>query len=501
VERSKSIDDVIHRNKLKVFTSLATKPVSKEKQQMTSLKSDVGLFSRLYIGCQTRDGNLEEFFCHENQACPPALSDGNNLYLGTKSDLLACLDDLHEAQPEAPATSSLVLDGAAIVQMLKPASAKTFNEYACQISRVDLVWDRYIQDSLKGTARAKRGKGVRRRVVAGASLPGNWQNFLRVDSNKTELFRFLSDALLKSFNQDGKQLVITDGESVLSKPPVDDIDSLSPCNHEEADSRMLLHVAHAAHHSHRKIMIRTVDTDVVVLAVHIAHSLGPENELWLAFGTGKNLKHLAAHEIASGLGPEKAQALPMFHALTGCDTVSSFVGHGKKTAWKIWRVLPELTNALLTLSCAPSEIQEDVMKTIERFVILLYDRTNTSTDINVARQKLFARKTNVKQIPPTKAALEQHVKVKRAIYQGGHVWGQMLQTTPLLPSPTTWGWTKTKDGLYEPLWTTLPEASKACYELLSCRCKKGCTTQRCKCKKAELECTALCTCEGECTSN
>ena len=50
----------------------------------------------------------------------------------------------------------------------------------------------------------------------------------------------------------------------------------------------------------------------------------------------------------------------MFHALTGCDTVSSFVGHGKKTAWN---VLPELTGVLVQLSCAPSDIQEDVMLT------------------------------------------------------------------------------------------------------------------------------------------
>ena len=59
------------------------------------------------------------------------------------------------------------------------------------------------------------------------------------------------------------------------------------------------------------------------------------------------------------------------------------------------------------------------MLTIERFVILLYDRTSMCTDINKARQKLFTKRTNVKAIPPTKAALEQHVK--RAVYQGGYV--------------------------------------------------------------------------------
>ena len=154
---------------------------------------------------------------------------------------------------------------------------------------------------------------------------------------------------------------------------------------------MLLH----AHHGHHKILIWTVDTDVVVLAVSVAIGLGPEYELWLAFGTGKHFRYLAAHKIASGLGPTKAQALPMFHALTSCDTVSSFVGYGKKTAWNIWNPLPELTEALLKLSCAPSDIQEDVMHTIERFVILMYDKTSTCTDIDKARRKIFARKPNV----------------------------------------------------------------------------------------------------------
>ena len=187
----------------------------------------------------------------------------------------------------------------------------------------------------------------------------------------------------------------------------------------------------------------------------------------------------------------------MFHALTGCDTVSAFVGHGKKTAWATWNSLPELTDALLTLARAPTGIPGASMQAIERLVILIYDRTSTCTDINKARKKLFTKKSSVLRIPPTRAALEQHVK--RAAFQGGHVWGQTLLPQPTLPSPCSWGWIKTV-GLYQPHWTTLPEASKTCYELVSCGCKKG-FVNRCKCKKAALQCTALCQCEGECSRN
>ena len=72
----------------------------------------------------------------------------------------------------------------------------------------------------------------------------------------------------------------------------------------------------------------STDEVVVVLAVALARTLNEETEVWVPFGTRKAFCFLA-HEIARALGPEKAQALPRFHALTGCDMVSCFTGHGK----------------------------------------------------------------------------------------------------------------------------------------------------------------------------
>ena len=221
VDKTKPIEETIHRNKLALFSTTAPKP-SKGKQQLSSLKCDVELFSRLYIGCQTRDGNLEEFFKHENQACPPSLSTAGKLHLGNKSDMLVCLENMCEAQTEAPEVTNVIIDGAAIVQMLKPGAAVTFEEYAYQVfipyisrqfqnvSRLDLVWDKYIAGTLKATARAKRGKGIRQRVTASARIPKNWQNFLRTDLNKQELFSFLSNTLVNSINELQKELVVTE---------------------------------------------------------------------------------------------------------------------------------------------------------------------------------------------------------------------------------------------------------------------------------------------------
>ena len=40
--------------------------------------------------------------------------------------------------------------------------------------------------------------------------------------------------------------------------------------------------------------------------------------------------------ITDSLGWKVCHALPFFHAFTGCDTVSSFHGKGKRKAWDTW---------------------------------------------------------------------------------------------------------------------------------------------------------------------
>lgn len=54
-----------------MFRSPRQKEQSKDKQQISSLTSDCALFSRLFISCETREGDLDDLFEHQNQGCPP----------------------------------------------------------------------------------------------------------------------------------------------------------------------------------------------------------------------------------------------------------------------------------------------------------------------------------------------------------------------------------------------------------------------------------------------
>ena len=110
---------------------------------------------------------------------------------------------------------------------------------------------------------------------------------------------------------------------------------------------------------------------------------------------------------------------------------------------------------------------------------------------------MFTSGRSLMSIPPTCDAHTQHVR--RAAFQAGHIWAQALEETPIIPDCTNWGWLQNSSGSWVPRWTTLPEASKACYELIRCKCKTSCTG-RCKCSRSNLKCTELCACKAGCVN-
>ena len=147
VERTKPITHPIKRNKLPLFSRPTTKTVSKKQAQVSALKDDCSLFSRLYISCQTREGDLEEFFKHENQPWPPSLSQHGQLRQGNKAELVRCLQGTTEASAESPQVDVKVFDGAVVVQMLHPKTVRTLQE------QTQTVFVPYIQAQLQSSQR------------------------------------------------------------------------------------------------------------------------------------------------------------------------------------------------------------------------------------------------------------------------------------------------------------------------------------------------------------
>lgn len=507
--RSHSIHDPIRKNSFPLFSCPQPKSKAKHLGKVSMLKNDVALFSRLYIVMQHRESDMTEFFRHENQPFPPSLSDGGKLRLGKKSDLLSIL--VQEAHVDLPEIFDVkLLDGAAIVHLLPTANSVTFDEYAELVfipyimnqlhscKRVDIVWDTYLPQSIKDSTRVKRGKGVRRKVAGKNKLPRNWADFLRDSSNKQELFGFLTDKIAGVVCPENKEIAITSGPTVTV---LGTDQSMGACDHEEADTRLVVHLQDAVQRGLTKCLLRTVDTDVVVILIGKFHhlvSLSQDVDIWIAFGTGKGFMHIHINAICAGLGRDKSLALPVFHSFTGCDTTSAFFGRGKKSAWEAWVCYPEVTNAFTYIASNPFsnvEIGSECFQLLEHFTVVLYDKTSDLEHVDEARLELYCQKgKNMETIPPTQGALLQHTK--RVVYQAG-IWCSSDLPEQHAPIPEGWGWTLNDDTQsWVPIWTVLPVASQACSELVKCGCKSqtGCSSARCACNKAKWKCTALCSC-------
>ena len=125
-----AITDTITKNNLPLFHSHVQREYCKLQSKAVALK-DCHLFSRLYIACQSREADLEQFFTHENQPEPPSIPSPGRIQLGTKSDLLHCIERVSACVSGYvfPDVTAHIIDGATIVNMTKPNVAKTFIEY------------------------------------------------------------------------------------------------------------------------------------------------------------------------------------------------------------------------------------------------------------------------------------------------------------------------------------------------------------------------------------
>ena len=76
---------------------------------------------------------------------------------------------------------------------------------------------------------------------------------------------------------------------------------------------------------------------------------------------------------------------------------------------------------------------DEIMPTLEHFVVLVYDRTTMCTQVNDARKALFTKKgRSMDAIPPTAAAL---VHTPREWHIGWICMGQSITPAPATPSP------------------------------------------------------------------
>ena len=239
-------------------------------------------------------------------------------------------------------------------------------------------------------------------------------------------------------------------------------------DHEEADTRLLLH-AHHASSDHAQVIVQSPDTYVAVICVHMYGTIMCP-KLWFRTGVKNRRSYIPIHDIVSAIGPELCRALPALHALTGCDSTSALSGIGKQTAL---RKLQKPENYMRNISQLGDVIPPTgaTVRACEKYVCSLYTTCeaagNTADEV---RYWLFCQKRQKSEcLPPTSDSL--HLHIERANYQS-FIWKRSLHAQQELPEPDGHGWQATEDGSQSLLMTKDP-APVGLLELTTCRCQKS----------------------------
>ena len=507
-ETKVSIHAPLHRNNATTFATLYTvKKVSKDKLTKTLLKADRNVLQRLIIAYEAgRAVDLPTILKHELMPVPLSIAEMNgSLRSGNKAQLADILTDgiccPEEIDDIDPVSSCLIIDGQAMIVALgKPPGAETFGDLAdvfvrdvlksgYKFHRIEVIFDRYREESIKSATRERRCKTARpiRRLVEDRTvkLPSNWSNFMALSENKADLAQLLSEELIS--NAPGYKEVIVaggfeDGQEVKCSKATVDISCVTQlrCNHEEADTRLVLH---ALYSTNETVVVSSRDTDVLVLLV--AHyPLAKCKKLWMVSGTSGRHRYIPIDAVYNKLPPTSAPCLLTFHALTGCDTTSYFANHTKKSAWKIFN-----DNHQLLCDVGIGELTRETVISVEKFVCRVYNIRETDA-VDSARYLMFSKTKKTEHIPPTSDALYFHLL--RVHYQC-MVWKNAHIPTPILPEPTTMGWKREGRGL-KPILMSKSPIPDSCLQMISCSCKKKCMTLNCKCVRSHMPCTSMCSC-------
>ena len=371
-------------------------------------------------------------------------------------------------------------------------------------------------------------------------IPRPWREYLLCRTCKRSIVEVLGLVFLRSANHVpiGKNLIIAgcfsgDGqdEAWIITGGVAIPQRLTPFNSNamEADMRVW---RHATMTQYDHIVIYSPDTDVYNIGLiipacrskHIVVQINlPQNppkyvdmqKLHVCLNHDPDLASLPQSNLGS--------IMLQLYIVTGCDYLSYFSGIGKPTFLNIFYQHAEFITGIHSVGCIDQCITNSGFLAFVRLIGTVYFKRNLATIVsklevetphqlfNSIKQasdeekhkewyhtiKKVIHVVSEDQRPPTLTALRRHWM--RACWTH-RMWSNSTKADQYdgLPPPETQGWFIDKDG-YSIDWeakevttiiqNTLDWLSKGC------RCKTGCTSKRCACKKKGANCGAGCECK------
>ena len=447
------------------FNTMASEQHNKQTKEQVLSQSAV---TKLRSAAVYREEKVAKLFSSEIFGVAQSIAENRNtLYHGTKSDILKRFSSTHIPKTN-DRLSAVVIECSAQIQAKSKAPVQNMYDFAVLLynhvtelskdfDRCDVIADRYFNGSLReATTRTERGIGSRMFFSGNTAFPPNFQDdCLQNSENKEDLNLYLANTFMDLHQNKEKILVFSHKDSILTTDTrLMDCPSIAYCTIEEADARLVRHTLHLAATGYKNIIVRTVDTDVLILlCAYSPYWLNDSSaNVYVCFGIGFNMRYYNVREMSEIVGMEKCSGLPFFYAFSGCDMVSSFYKKGKCQFWDKWHSMDDasLNEVFRSLSDSP--------------------------------------------LIPSRSGLIEHIR--RASLQAGWYWKLCVENVHI-PDPEVWGWIKTSDTTYIPMWHGYDQSIDLNMVISTCTCtSKVC--KRCKCRRENDTCLPFCKCQREC---
>ena len=145
-----------------------------------------------------------------------------------------------------------------------------------------------------------------------------------------------------------KTVYVSCDEKTLCNHP----DCIAVTDHEEADTRIFLHLKDALAKGFQYIGIQSLDTDVFVIMLGHIHQLEATynfTDIVLESHRKKESGQVGMKSLVERLWHAFCQSVPFLHCISGTDTTSAFCGIGKKKALGAMKAFSEATRVFGSL--------------------------------------------------------------------------------------------------------------------------------------------------------
>lgn len=376
---------------------------------------------------------------------------------------------------------------------------QSIHKIASGYDEARIIFDRYIEKSLKAQTRSKRSTGIdpiKFDIKDSTNIKlVSLKTLLSHNETKDKLTTYLGRALLREYAESNKSVVVVYGTSTYSNKPEVFDPNIRDHTHEEADTLIPLHVLDASKTDRgiKDIDVYSPDTDVFIYLMDLFATNSIPGQLRFITGKGKTKRTVDVGARCAAVGNEKSRGLLGLHAFSGADWGGKFAGISKSRWIKHYLSLEPVSGIIdVFQKFGEDSFDMDRMSDVlENFVCMVYAKNSRSRTVKELRWELFRSKNlEAEQLPPTIGSLNPHIQRANLI---SRISKGYKEPRPKIPPLSENGWEKTADGEIVPKKCLELPAPQAVVELVKCGCRGKCTTH-CSCRKNNLPCTALCKC-------